>query len=48
MNDSGDILSLLGVEREKVAFIDAYHMNTTEDKMLISLVDDCNSCPHCG
>ena len=48
MNDSGDILSLLGVQREKVAFIDAFHMNTTEDKMIISLVDDCETCPHCG
>lgn len=48
MKDSGDILSLLGIQREKVAFIDAYHMNTSEDKMLISLIDDCHSCPNCG
>ena len=47
MNDSGDILSLLGIQREKVAFIDAFHMNETEDKMLISLVNDCTSCPNC-
>lgn len=31
MIDSGDILSLLGIQREKVAFIDACHMNATED-----------------
>ena len=47
MIDSGDILSLLGVPREKVALIDAFHTNEKEDKVTISLVDDRPCCPHC-
>ncbi|MBR4377525.1 MAG: ISL3 family transposase [Bacilli bacterium] len=47
MIDSGDILSLLGIQREKVAFIDACHMNATEDKIIISLIDNRDTCPYC-
>jgi|GEM_PF-7044848 len=43
MNDSGDILSLLGIPREKIAFIDGFHVDEKEDKIVISLIDDCPS-----
>lgn len=48
MNDSGDILSLLGIQKEKVAFIDGFHVDEKEDKIVISLIDDRPSCPHCN
>ena len=48
MNDSGDILSLLGIPREKVAFIDGFHVDEKEDKIVISLIDDRPSCPYCN
>ena len=48
MNDSGDILSLLGIPREKIAFIDGFHVDEKEDKIVISLIDDCPSCPNCN
>ena len=40
MTDSGDILSLLGIPRDKVAFIDGFHIDENEDKIIISLIYD--------
>ena len=48
MKDSGDILSLLGIQSEKVAFIDGFHIDEKEDKIIISLIDDRPNCPYCG
>ena len=48
MNDSGDILSLLGIPREKVAMIDGFHVDEKEDRVIISLIDDRPNCPFCN
>ena len=47
MTDSGDILSLLGIPSDKVAFIDGFHIDGNEDKIIISLIDERPSCPFC-
>jgi len=47
MTDSGDILSLLGIPSDKVAFIDGFHVDGNEDKIIISLIDERPSCPFC-